>query len=246
MKKISWLLIPALLWLSSETYAMWLRDVLKQVGAGPFLATGVGGFIVIIGALLSYVAISYGIYLLSKKYEPSLHPAWSWIPVANVYPVVKISQQPLWWIAVILLVGFIPAIWGLATFLSIIFIYHKISERCGRGPGTTALLVFFSVITFPWLGLSVNKKDTSIAWILGVAALIVSMTGSVVVGAGALSGVLKVSQNPNFIREIKSELRQQLKNNPAMQEKIKDMQNQLGESTTTPTSTPTAGKSTAE
>lgn len=87
-----------------------MRDILKQVGAGPFLATGVGGFIVIIGALLSYVAISYGIYLLSKKYEPSLHPAWSWVPVANVYPVVKISQQPLWWIAVILLVGFIPAI----------------------------------------------------------------------------------------------------------------------------------------
>ena len=130
---------------------------------------------------MSYVAISYGIYLLSKKYEPSLHPAWSWIPVANVYPVVKISKQPLWWIAVILLAGFVPFIGGLVTLGAIIFIYHKISERCGRGAGTTACMVFFSVIAFPWLGLSVHKKDTKIAWILGVAALIISITGSMVV-----------------------------------------------------------------
>lgn len=196
---------------------------MREIGPGPFLATGVGGFIIFLGAVLSYIAISYGIYLLAKKYEPSLHPAWSWIPVANVYPVVKVSKQPLWWIAVILLAGFVPVVGGIVTLLAIIFIYHKISERCGRGPGTTALLVFFSVITFPWLGLMVNKKDTKLAWILGVAAMIVSITGSVLIGAGALSGAFKLSQNPKLMQKARMEIMKEMKNNPALREQMQDL-----------------------
>jgi hypothetical protein len=67
------------------------------------LTTGIGGLVFILGLLLSYVSISYGIFLLSKKYEPMLHPVWSWIPIAQIYPVVQVSGQPLWWIAIILL-----------------------------------------------------------------------------------------------------------------------------------------------
>ncbi len=246
MKKML-LFIPMLFVICDETYAMGIRSVLRQIGPGPFLAAWVGGFIVFIGALLSYVAISYGIYLLAKKYEPSLHPAWSWIPVANVYPVVKISKQPLWWIAVILLSGFIPVVWGIVTLAALIFIYHKISERCGKWAGTTALMVFFSVITFPWLGLSVNKKDTQIAWFLGVAALIVSITGSIVIGTGALGGFLKMAQNPGLIREIKTEMMKEMNKNPAMREQMKELQTQLEQNNNTPSATtPTAWKSTAE
>lgn len=209
------------------------------------MATGVGGLIVLLGAILSYVAISYGIYLLSKKYEPSLHPAWSWIPVANVYPVVKVSKQPLWWIAVILLAGFVPFIGGLVTLGAIIFIYHKVSERCGRGAGTTACMVFFSVIAFPWLGLSVHKKDTKIAWILGVAALIVSITGSIVVGAGALSGLIKLSKNQDIMDRARAEMMKEIKDNPGMRKQMDEIRAQIEKSNETPP-IPSASTSTAE
>lgn len=85
------------------TFAEGVERALRQIGPMPFLTAGVGGLVLIIGTILSYVAICYGIYLLAKKYEPSLHPAWSWIPVANIYPAVKVSDQPLWWIAVLIL-----------------------------------------------------------------------------------------------------------------------------------------------
>lgn len=199
----------------------------------------------LLGAILSYVAISYGIYLLAKKYEPSLHPAWSWVPVANIYPVVKISKQPLWWIAVILLAGFVPVIGGIVTLGAIIFIYHKVSERSGRGAGTTACMIFFSVITFPWLGLSVHKRDTKIAWILGIAALLVSITGSIVVGAGALDGLLKLSKNQDIMDRARSEMMEEIKNNPNMRKQLDEIRAQIEKSSETPP-TPTASTSTAE
>ncbi len=150
----------------SLTFAEGIERAIRQVGPMPFLTAGAGGLTFLIGALLSYVAVSYGIYLLAKKYEPSLHPAWSWIPVANVYPAVKVSGQSLWWIVALLFGGIIPFIGPIITLGAAIFIYHKISERTGRGAGTTALLLFFSVIMLPWLGLTVNKKSTKTAWIL--------------------------------------------------------------------------------
>lgn len=71
---------------------------------------GVGGLLVFVGILLSYIAISYGTYLLAKKYAPKLHAAWSWIPVLQIYPIVRVAEQSPWWIAAILLGQFVPVI----------------------------------------------------------------------------------------------------------------------------------------
>lgn len=73
--------------------------------------------------------MSYGIYLLAKKYEPKIHAAWSWIPIAHIYPLVAVSQKPLWLIAVILLAGIIPAIGWLVVLVAIIYVYYGIAKR---------------------------------------------------------------------------------------------------------------------
>lgn len=100
MKKL--LLLGAGVGISFLTFAEGIERAIRQVGPMPFLTAGTGGLTFLIGVLLSYVAVSYGIYLLAKKYEPSLHPAWSWIPLVNIYPIVKVSKQSLWWIVVLL------------------------------------------------------------------------------------------------------------------------------------------------
>ena len=96
------------------------------------MAAGLGGMLVFLAAILSYIAVAYGIYLLAKKYEPKVHPAWSWIPIVQIYPLVKVSGQPLWWILVLFLGILVPGIGGLITLAACIFIYHKVSERTGR------------------------------------------------------------------------------------------------------------------
>lgn len=109
MKKLS--LITGLI-LSSTTaiYAASAEEMMRSISPEAILAAGFGGFIILFGILLFYIGISYGIYLLAKKYEPKVHPAWSWIPVAQIYPIVRVSRQSLWWIVGILLGQFVPGI----------------------------------------------------------------------------------------------------------------------------------------
>lgn len=81
-----------------------------MLAAGGLMAAGLGGLLAMVGGILAYVAVSWGTYLLAKKYAPQVHPAWSWIPIAQIYPLVAVSGQPLWWIAVIIIAAFIPVI----------------------------------------------------------------------------------------------------------------------------------------
>lgn len=118
--------------ISFVSFAESIERTIRQIGPTTLLAASVGSIILFIGIILSYVAVSYGIYLLAKKYEPSLHTAWSWIPFVNIYPLVKVSRQSLWWIAVLLLAGMVPFIGPIIAIGAAIFIYLKISERAGR------------------------------------------------------------------------------------------------------------------
>lgn len=109
MKKLA--LLASLLSLgTTSVFAGDIERALKSVGPEAILAAGLGGLIILAGILFLYIAVSYGIYLLAKKYEPKVHPAWSWIPVVQIYPLVRVSGQSLWWIAAILLGQFVPVI----------------------------------------------------------------------------------------------------------------------------------------
>ena len=67
------------------------------------------GLVVLLWSLVLFELCGYIIRYISplKKIWTFSSSCMVGIPVANVYPVVKISQQPLWWIAVILLVWFL-------------------------------------------------------------------------------------------------------------------------------------------
>ncbi len=110
--------------------------------------------------------------MLAKKYAPKVHPAWSWIPVAQIYPLVAVSGQSPWWIAGILLGQFVPVIGGLVVVGSILFVFYHLSKRVGGDIGTMLLLFFFSIVMIPYLGLKAHKKSTTPAWVLGVGAIV--------------------------------------------------------------------------
>lgn len=172
------------------TFAGGMERMIRSVGPEAIMAAGLGGLILVLGIILSYVAISYGTYLLAKKYAPKLHPAWSWIPVAQIYPIVVVSGQSPWWIAAILLGQFVPVIGGIIVLGSIVYIYYWLSKRVGRDIGTTVLLLFFSVIMIPYLGLKAHNKSTTPAWVLGVGAMLALLIGGGIGAAGAARGMM--------------------------------------------------------
>jgi hypothetical protein len=221
MKKFS--LFAGLIFLStSSVFAGDIEKVIKSVGPEAILAAWVGGLIAFVGVVLSYIAISYGIYLLAKKYEPKVHPAWSWIPVAQIYPLVLVSKQSPWWIAAILLGRFVPIIGGLIVLGSIIYIYHSVSKRVGKSVGTTLLLLFFSVIMIPYLGLKAHKKSTTPAWILGVASILTLFVGGAMGLAGLAKGVMELEKDYNLTDIAQEKMIEEMKKNPEFQKWLQE------------------------
>lgn len=182
----------------------------------------IGGGLLFIGGIAMYISMCYGLHLLVKKYEPTLHPAWSWIPVANVYPLVKISEQPLWMIAVLLLGSFVPVIGGIVVLIGLIFVYNGLSKRTKRGTGTTLLLIFFSAIMIPWLGLTVNGRKTTLAWVLGIIAIVAMGIGGIAMTAGTVAQVAN-PDNSQFIDDVKGAVKETV-NNPEFQKIMQESQ----------------------
>lgn len=168
----------------------------------------------LLSILAFYIGTCYGLQLLAKKYEPKLHPVLSWIPLVNLYPIMKISGQSAWWIL------------GLCIPLFNIYVafntYYLIAKRTGRGAGTMFLLVFFGFITLPWLGLTVHGKKTTLAWVLGIIAIVCYILGFFGIMATAVSAWLSTGMNP-YVQE---EVMEQMRNNPEIRAAMEqEMQN---------------------
>jgi len=60
--------------------------------------------------------------------------AWmAWIPVLNIYLMVKIAEKPWWWLIII----FIPIL-GIIPY---ILVWMRISERLGKSPWLGVLMI---------------------------------------------------------------------------------------------------------
>ncbi len=206
----------------SVTFAGWIEDALRSVGPGAIMAAGVGWFIALIGVILSYVATSYGTYLLAKKYAPKLHPAWSWIPVVQLYPLVVVSGQSPWWIAGILLGQFVPAIGGLVVVGSILYVFYHLSKRVGGDVGTMLLLFFFSIVMLPYLGLKAHKKSTTPAWILGVGAIIALVIGGGLTAASAARAMVSLEKQYGIMDKAQERMMEEIEKNPELQKQMQD------------------------
>lgn len=125
--------------------------------SGSDLILIIGFIICILGGIGIYVSASYGLHLLVKKYEPEIDPLCAWLPILNLYVIIKLSQRsPLWVLGI-----FIPIL----NIYTMCHIYYGISSRTGRGIGTMLLLIFFMPITLLWLGFKVNELNTKKALI---------------------------------------------------------------------------------
>ncbi len=216
MKKLA--LLASLLSLgTTSVFAGDIERALKSVGPEAILAAGLGGLIILAGILFLYIAVSYGIYLLAKKYEPKVHPAWSWIPVVQIYPLVRVSGQSLWWIAAILLGQFVPVIWGIIVLVSLVYVYYYLAKRTGRDIGTTLLLIFFSGIMIPYLGLKAHKKSPTTAWVLGLGSIILIFVGTTMGLAGAGKAMIELEKDYNISGIAQEKMMEEIEKNPELQ-----------------------------
>ena len=61
--------------------------------------------------------------------------AWmAWIPVLNIYLMVKIAEKPWWWTLIIL---FVPIL----DLILYILVWMRISERLGKSPWLGVLMI---------------------------------------------------------------------------------------------------------
>lgn len=176
--------------------------------------SGVVGIVCMIIAMLAFhIGTSYGIFLLAKKYAPTLHPALAWIPVVNIFVYAKLSGKSLWW-----LVGlFVPA---LNLFVTCYYAYW-ISKRTGRDVGTMLLLVFFPFITLPWLGLRAHNRKTTAAWVWAIIAIVAFFVGLIGIIIGIGSAGASAATNP----EIRAQVMEELKDNPEFQKAMNELKN---------------------
>ena len=136
-----------------------------------------------------YCGLSYGIMLLGKKYEPQIHPALSWIPIVNLYPLAKISGRSGWWmasffampLALIPGLSILALIVPLVNIFALFYISSWIAKRVWYGYGCMFLLIFLSPLTLPWLWLKANGRKTTIVWIIG-SIVCVSLIGAIIYG----------------------------------------------------------------
>jgi len=92
--------------------------------------------IILLVALAFYVYMAYALYTMAKKTNTQ-HAWMAWVPLLNVYLMVKIAGKPGWW----LVLFFIP-------FLNIVFaiiVWYYIAERLGK-PGWVGVLMIVPLV----------------------------------------------------------------------------------------------------
>jgi len=104
--------------------------------------------LVIISVALAVIMIA----AMWKVFTKAKQPGWAAIvPIYNYYILLKIVGRPTWWL-LLLLLGFIPVVGGIATFVISIIVFNDLSKSFGRGTGMTVLLALVPFVGFPILG----------------------------------------------------------------------------------------------
>jgi len=103
--------------------------------------------------LAVYIFQSVCLSRIAKKTNTE-NPWLAWIPIANVYLMVKISQKPDWWF----LLFFVP----LVNIVIGVIIWMEISKRLNK-PDWIGILIIVPVANFAMMGyLAFSSDDTSL------------------------------------------------------------------------------------
>lgn len=116
--------------------------------------TGLGGMDPMVYSLMLVLWLALAVLMivsLWKLFKKAGKPGWaSIVPFYNTWVMVEIAGLSALWFVLL----FIPFV----NIVAIVFIYNGIAKAFGKGAGTTALMIFFPYVMFPYLGLS--KKVT--------------------------------------------------------------------------------------
>jgi hypothetical protein len=105
--------------------------------------TSAGGGIGIVWFILLYVLFALPMWAVFKKAGSDM--AWAaFVPIFNLYVLLKIVGRPGWW----LLLFLIPIV----NFIVLIVVYYDLSKSFGHGAGFTIGLIFLQWIFLAILG----------------------------------------------------------------------------------------------
>ena len=108
------------------------------------------GIFMIIGAIAVYAYAAYALMTIANKTKTK--NSWlAWIPIANVWLIVKIAEQPDWQVLALLLY-FVPVVGSIAFLAVTAFWFWKISENVDK-PGWLGILMILPVINLIVMGI---------------------------------------------------------------------------------------------
>ena len=116
------------------------------------LAAMFAGLVVVglIVALVLYIYMALALMTIAKK--TNTEPAWlAWIPIANVWLMIKIAGLQWWWIFLLLL-PIVPVIGAIAMYAAVIYIWWRIAEA-RKFPGWFALLMLIPLVNLVIVGI---------------------------------------------------------------------------------------------
>jgi hypothetical protein len=101
----------------------------------------------VLGIAIAYVLFALPLALVFKKTEVA--PWFAFIPILNVYGLLKVAGRPGWWLLLYLIpiVGFIVAV----------IVYVDVAKAFGHGAGFAVGLVFLPIIFLAILGLNDDR-----------------------------------------------------------------------------------------
>lgn len=149
--------------LNSDIFRQRMNDLVQiQFYVKRFISSFLFPIFVIPGVIGLYLCPSLWVYLLSKKYIPTIHPALSWIPIIRLYPFTKSAWISGWWS--LSFIGLI--VWFLPVY---IYVYFKLAKKLWRWIGTIIGLFFLPHFMIAYLGLKDAWKSTWPAWVFGLS-----------------------------------------------------------------------------
>ena len=106
------------------------------------------GFLVV--GLILYIYTSLAVMKIAKRNKTE--NAWmAWVPILNIYLIVKMAKLPGWWFLAVLAL-FVPFIGGVAFAAAGAYWWWKICESLKK-PGWMSLLMLIPIVNLVILGI---------------------------------------------------------------------------------------------
>jgi hypothetical protein len=106
----------------------WLKDVVYYEVSGGFSWGLFLGFFLV--GVLFYIFSGWLLYRIGKKFNYD-RPWFAWVPFANMYMIVGLSNRESNWFWIILITSFIPCI-NIVAVVMMIMCFMDIAENCGK------------------------------------------------------------------------------------------------------------------